>query len=431
MIVGVQTHVLEATHGPTLLSPAAARPSVVCELSVFVISSLRLARLGVSGVFFMHGVAVGSWLSRIPAVQEHLALGEAALGLALLGSGLGALLAMLPAGALIARYGSRAIVVATAVPTCLALCLIALASSGPMLFGALVLWGASGASLDVSMNAQGASIEQQRGRPILSSLHGLWSVGAMAGGGTSALLAALEVSLQTQFLVEAPLLLLAIVAASRAMLSGGRGHRGLALARPHRALLALAVVTFCAVTAEGSMFDWSGVFLHRVLSAPDATAASGAVFLSAAMAVGRLVGDFFTFRFGAPTLARACAALGAAGMLTVILAPSPPVVFAGLVALGFGLSIVVPLAFGAAGRATGMAPGAAIAAVATVGYFGFLAAPPTIGFVAERVGLRGAFGLLLVLLLLIAVLAPATVERPTSGHSVGGGLTPPHPGPAR
>ncbi len=379
-----------------------------------MLTSLRLARLGVSAVFLLHGVASGSWLSRIPAVQEHLALGEAALGLALLGGGLGTLLAMVPAGALIARYGSRLMVAATAVPACLALWLIALANNGPMLFGALVLWGASAGSLDVAMNAQGSSIEQQRGRPIMSSLHGLWSVGTMLGGGTSALLAALDVSLQTQFLVEAPALLVAVVLASRAMLTGGRGPRGFALARPQRALLALAVVTFCAVTAEGSMFDWSGVYLHRVLSAPDATAASGAVFLSAAMAIGRLAGDFFTFRFGAPALARGCAALGAAGMLTIMLAPSPPVVFAGLVALGFGLSIVVPLAFGAAGRAVGMAPGAAIAAVATVGYFGFLAAPPTIGLVAERVGLRGAFGLLLALLLLIAVLAPATGERHAS-----------------
>jgi MFS family permease len=98
-------------------------------------------------------------------------------------------------------------------------------------------------------------------------------------------------------------------------------------------------------------------------------------------------------------------------MVTVIVAPAPGVVFGGLIALGFGLSILVPLAFGAAGRAPGVAPGAAIAAVATVGYVGFLAAPPTIGFVAERVTLRGAFGLLLALLLLIFWLAPATGER--------------------
>src|SRR5919198_1173894 len=137
--------------------------------------ALRLvepARLSVSIVFFLHRLAAGTWLSRIPSVQEHLALGEAALGLALLGSGIGALVAMLPAGALIARLGSRAIVVASAVPWAIAMCLIALAANGPTLFGALMLWGASSGSLDVAMNAQGSAIQQKRRRPILSSLHG-------------------------------------------------------------------------------------------------------------------------------------------------------------------------------------------------------------------------------------------------------------------
>jgi fucose permease len=318
---------------------------------------------------------------------------------------------MIPAGALIARYGSRAVVLATALPWCLAQCCIGLSTNGAMLFAVLVLWGGSAGSLDVAMNAQGSLIQEQRGKPILSSLHGLWSLGAMLGGGLSASLASLSVPVQPQFLVEPPLLLATVAIASRALLDGGRGHRGFALARPRRALLALAVVTFCGVTAEGSMFDWSGVYLRRVFDAPEATAASGAVFVSASMAVGRLVGDPLTTRFGAPVLARACAGLAAAGMLVVILAPVPAVVFAGLIALGFGLALLVPLAFSAAGRAPRMAPGAAIAAVATVGYFGFLAAPPTIGFVAERVTLRGAFGILLLLLLLIGVLAPATGER--------------------
>lgn len=369
------------------------------------------ARVAVSIVFLLHGLAVGAWLSRIPAVQEQLQLREAALGLALLGSGVGSLVAMVPAGALIARYGSRAMVVATAVPWALSIWLIGVSVNGPMLFGALVLWGASGGSLDVSMNAQGSSIEHQRGRPILSSLHGLWSVGAMAGGGLSAALTTLGVTVREQFLVEGPLLLLAVAASARAMLVGGTGHRGFALARPRRALLALAVVTFCGVTAEGSMFDWSGVYLRRVFDTPEAVAATGAVVVAASMAIGRLIGDIFTVRFGPPALARGCAALAATGMLVVIVAPSPVIVFAGLTALGFGLSILVPLAFGAAGRAPDMPPGAAIAAVATVGYFGFLAAPPTIGFVAQQIGLRAAFVILLLLLLLIAVLAPATRDR--------------------
>ena len=369
------------------------------------------ARLSVSIVFLLHGFASGTWLSRVPSAQEHLGLGAAALGLALLGSGLGSLVAMLPAGALIARFGSRAMVLAMAVPWSMSLWLIALADSGPALFGALVIWGGSAGSLDVAMNAQGSTIQEQRGRPILSSLHGLWSVGAMAGSGMTALLTWLAVSLQAQFLVTAPLLLGVVALASRGMLGGFHEQTGAALARPHRALLALAVITFCGVTAEGSMFDWSGVYLRQAFDAPEALAATGPSWMAASMAATRLIGDAFTVRFGAPLLARACAALATLGMLTVILAPVPAVVVVGLVTLGFGLSILVPLAFGAAARTPGMAPGAAIAAVATVGYFGFLAAPPTIGFIAERLTLRGAFGVLLGLLILILVLAPATGER--------------------
>jgi fucose permease len=199
--------------------------------------------------------------------------------------------------------------------------------------------------------------------------------------------------------------------ASRPMLPGAHGASGAAFARPHRALLALAIVTFCGVTAEGAMYDWSGVYLRQSFEAPAALAASGAAWVAAAMAAGRLVGDPITARFGAPALARACAIVAFLGMLVVILAPVAYLVFAGLIALGLGLSILVPLAFGAAGRVPGIAPGAAIAAVATVGYFGFLVAPPTIGIVAEHVTLRGAFLLLLALLLLIGVLAPATDQR--------------------
>jgi fucose permease len=359
----------------------------------------------------MHGIASGTWLARIPAVQEHLALGEASLGFALLGGGLGSLVTMLPAGALIARYGSPMIVLFSAFPVALAICLIAVSANGAMLFGALVVWGASAGSLDVAMNTQGSSIEQRGAQPIMSSLHGMWSVGTMAGGGFSAFLSAIGVTVQPQFLAEAPVVLAIIVIASRFMQPDVGRHAGPGFGWPRGPLLALAVVTFCAVTAEGSMFDWSGVYLRRMLGAPEAIAASSAAVVAGAMAAGRLGGDFFTARFGAPALARACAALAATGMLVVIAAPIPAVVFGGLIAVGFGISILVPLAFSAAGRAPGMASGAAIAAVATVGYFGFLAAPPTIGMVAERVTLRGAFLLVLGLLILIGVLAPATRDR--------------------
>jgi MFS family permease len=370
------------------------------------------ARLAASVVFFVHGIAGGMWAARIPAIQANLALGVGTLGLALLGGGLGTLLVMLPTGALIARRGSRLVTRWCALPVSIAFACLALATDAVTLFAAMILWGASAAALDVAMNAQGATLEQRDGRPILSSLHGLWSVGNMSGAAIGALVAGLGISVRVHFLVAAPLVGVALLLAPQRFTSGdARPDAAVRFAWPRGALLALAAVAFCAVGTEGAMFDWAAVYLRRELSASEATAALAPSFFSAAMAAGRLGGDQLTARVRAPVIARLCAVVAAVGIGAIIVAPNPALVFGGLVGVGLGLSVLVPLAFSAAGRSTQMPPGTAIAAVATVGYFAFLVGPPTIGLVAEQVTLRGSFVLLLVLLGLIAVLAPAIGDR--------------------
>jgi fucose permease len=353
------------------------------------------------------------WIARIPAVQDNLGLSVGALGLALLGGGLGSLLALLPAGPLVARYGSRRVALWAPLPACAALALLALAYDGVTLFVALVVWGASASVLDVAMNTQGSAIEQRRGRPLMSSLHGLWSVGTMSGAALAAVVAGLGVSVRVHLLVAAPVLLVAMLLAAQPLVIGDGGHTGRpGFGWPRGALVTLAVVAFCAVGIEGAMYDWGGVYLRRVLDAPEVTAASAPTFFSAAMAIGRLGGDYLTLRVPATLLARLCAVLAGLGVSAIILAPVASVVFAGLVAVGLGLSILVPLTFAAAGRTTGMPAGTAIAAVAALGYAAFLIGPPTIGLVAEQLTLRGAFVILLVLAALIVVLARAVAPHP-------------------
>jgi hypothetical protein len=319
---------------------------------------------------------------------------------------------MLPAGVLITHYGSRKMILWFAWPAALSIGLLGQTENGLTLFLALTFWGASMSAVDVSMNAQGSTIEQHVKRPIMSSLHGFWSLGTMSGAGIGVLLAAAGVSVRSQLTVAAPLLLIGLVVAGRQLLAGDAGRGGGTIfAWPRGALLALAVVAFCAVTVEGAMLDWGGVYLRQVLVAPEALAAAAATFFSAAMAAGRLGGDFLTARIRASWLARACGALAALGVTTIVLAPAPPAVFGGLIAVGLGLSILVPLAFSAAGRSTTMSAGAAIAAVATLGYFGFLVGPPTIGLAAERISLRGALAMLLGLLGVIVLLAPALGDQ--------------------
>src|SRR5512133_238090 len=155
--------------GDIALGPARAQPS------------LRLARASVAAIFFVNGAATANWLVRIPAVQTKLGLSKGALGVALLGVAVGALLAMPRAGHLAARYGSRPVTRVAAAIFGVTLFLPALAPNAVALVLALVALGVGHGTLDVAMNAQASTVERAYGRPIMSSFHALWSAGGLAG----------------------------------------------------------------------------------------------------------------------------------------------------------------------------------------------------------------------------------------------------------
>jgi predicted MFS family arabinose efflux permease len=372
--------------------------------------ALGRPRLAVLGVFFANGVVIGTWVVRIPAVQQRLGLGEGLLGVALLGVAVGALAAMPLVGALVSRFGSRRIVGATALLLVLALVLPALAANLFLLVPALMLLGAANGGLDVAMNAQAVAVERGYGRPIMSSFHAAWSFGGLAGAALGGLLASRGVGPLPHFSALAFLAAIAFVGAYGALLpshADASEEGAPAFARPTRALLGLGIISFCVLLGEGAMGDWSAVYLDNTLRTGPGFAAAGYAAFSVSMAFGRLFGDGFTERLGPARLVRSCGALAAIGLGTALAAGQPLVALAGFACAGAGFSIVFPTALSAAGRTEGMAAGPALAAVSTTAYTGFLVGPPIIGFLAELTGLGYALYLVVALSFAIVIFAGA------------------------
>lgn len=368
------------------------------------------ARLAVLGVFFLNGLALGSWFVRIPAVQDNLELSEGLLGLALLGAAVGAMVSMPVTGALTSRFGSRRVVGITALLLAFSLIPPALAPSLALLIPALVLLGAANGALDVSMNSQAVVVEQRYGRPIMSSFHAAFSFGGLAGATTGGLVAAVEVGPLPHLSVVAALCAVAALVAYRPLLPASAdavGDGAPAFARPTRALLGLGIISFCVLLGEGAMADWSAVYLNDTLSTGPGFAAAGYAAFSLTMAFGRLFGDRLTERLGPAVLVRACGALAAVGLGLALAAGQPYLALLGFACAGAGFSIVFPAALSAAGRTEGMAAGPALAAVSTAGYTGFLIGPPVIGFAAELLGLGGALYIVVILSAAIVLLAGA------------------------
>jgi MFS family permease len=368
----------------------------------------RAARIAVTVVFFASGAAYGSWVARVPSLQDQHDATTSELGLALFGVAAGAIVALPIAGWLTARLGSRLVTRAGLVGVAISLPLIALAPSLVLLGAAFAAFGATGGMLDLAMNAHGVAVEERYARPILSGFHASFSFGGLVGAAAGGVAAAVGISPLAQFTAAgATILAIAVWSGGPLLARDVDVVPGPVYSKPSRELVALAVIAFACLLAEGATGDWSGIYMNDVLGTGEGAATAAFIAFSLTMTLGRVVGDRLTAAWGAVTLTRRAGVLGAAGLGGALLVDQPPVAVIGFACLGAGLATVVPIVFRAAGQRTAT-PGAGIAAVSTVGYTAFLVGPPAIGFLAEAIGLRAALGVVAGLVAVIALLAGST-----------------------
>jgi Na+/melibiose symporter-like transporter len=354
----------------------------------------KVAQRAVAAYFLANGIVMGAWVPHVPDRARELHLDPGALGWTLLASGLGAVAAMPIAGRMTARLGSRTVCRVAGIAFPLSLSAVVLAPSVLLMTLALLCFGIAGASMDVSMNAQGIAVEEQLGERTISRLHGVWSIGAFAGAAITSFLLSRHLPAQAIVLSFSAFVILLVVAATPALFT--RAEEGLhdqpnAL-RPHGRLLLLGLVAFISMVCEGSIADWSGLYLHVVRGAGHGVSGYGYAAFAALMVTGRLLGDSVVARFGEERTLFAGGLLAAAGLTVVIVTgwlhmTSEISWLLGFAVVGAGLANGSPVLYRTAGRVPEVPAGAGIATTVGIGYAGLLAGPPGLGFVGKHAGL--------------------------------------------
>ncbi|MEU5878562.1 MFS transporter [Spirillospora sp. NPDC047279] len=411
-----------------------------------IIGGLRRARVAVTVAFAVHGMISVAWAARIPQIKEHLGLSEGALGVAMLGAPLGVVAAVRFAGRIVERWGSRATTVVAGLVGALSLVPLGLAWNLGSLTISLLVMGAALGLMDVAMNAQGVVVERRYGRPLMSGLHGAYSVGnlviVLVGSAAAHAAVPVPVHLSCVALVLTGFLLLVardLLDPSADVMPVADGGPGLAAGdgkgggkgggtggggtgrgggpRAGRAVMdagmrwrlaLLGIIGLCSFVGEGGMADWSAVHLRETLDTGPGVAGLGFAGFSVAMTAGRLVGDRVVARFGPVRVLRVSSLIGAAGLALGLLAGHPAAAVAGFTLFGVGAAAVAPVTFSAAGNLPGVPAAVGISRVTAVGYLGLLGGPPVIGFVAQAVGLGWALAIPAVLIFMIFFLAGAT-----------------------
>jgi MFS family permease len=380
----------------------------------------RRGRRAVTLAFLVNGLAVASFLVRVPNVRDDLGLREATLGLVLSGLAVGVVLGLVLSGVLAARHGSRRLTLGGAVVMIALLPLAWLAPDPLTLVVLLVAIGMSGASMDVGMNAQGVGIERAYQRSIMLGFHGAWSVGALAAAIIGSAAMGLGVSVAAHLAAISVVLIVLMVAAAPHLRVEDRvaAPTGPRFALPRGPLLPLALIAFAAALGEATASDWSGIHLADQLQVAPGQIGWGFVASTAAMTTIRLVGDRLVRRVGPARVVVTGGAFATIGYLTIAVSSSLPITLAGFAAVGGGLGVTVPLVFAAAGTRSS-SPGAGVAAVATVGYLAFVVGPPVVGLIADLVGLRVSFALVAITIGAMTLrrhpeLAPVPAPEPTA-----------------
>lgn len=379
---------------------------------------LRRARVAVSTYFAVMGMASGVWMARIPAVKAQAHLSDGALGAALFALPVGLVIGSFGAERLVDRVGSAPLVRACGVGGCLVTIAPGLAHNLAGLVIALLAFGAVFGMLDVSQNSQGVRVEAEYGRPVMTSMHACYSLGAIIGSLAGGAFAWAGVGPLPSLVAGGAAGLVAVAAMWLWLLPGkGSPHPADASAEAGEAteptkpvlqvVLALGVLAIAGLVVEGAVGDWSAVYLRDNLGTSAGVAALGFAAFSATMTGGRLIGDRFVHRYGAARLTRASGVISTIGLVAALATPSPVVTIAGLTLLGAALSSEVPQVFAAGGRADPQRPGSGLAKVVGMGYAGMTAGPAIIGALASAIGLRLALSITIVLAALIAVCAPA------------------------
>jgi MFS family permease len=365
--------------------------------------NIKTNRLAVATFFFVNGFLHANFMARLPLFQSNLGVSNSVLGSLLFVVAIGALVGMPVTGGLAARFGSDYMARLTALFFCFFLALTPFAQNIWLVGILLFLMGVNMGAMDVCMNGQAVFVERRWHKPIMSSFHAVFSIGMALGAGAGALFSKWEIALPIHISTLAVVSVGLILWASTRLIKektpntppNEAAKKGFSL--PNKAIVPLGLIAFCCMTGEGSMSDWSALYMNKIVGQDTAFSAITFGIYATGMTLGRIFGDYLVERLGKKRLMIYDALLAIAGLSIALFYVSVPTTLIGFFMVGLGVSTIVPIVFSTAGNTKGIHPSQGIAMATSIGYTGFFVGPPIIGFLSDFYDLRLGLGVALLL----------------------------------
>ncbi|MBS7333247.1 MAG: MFS transporter [Weeksellaceae bacterium] len=363
-------------------------------------------RLAVTIFYFCTGLIFSSWASRIPTIKNKLGISEGELGSLLLVMPIGEIITLALVGKMVALYGSKNVFRLGILGYALLLLAIPFATTFWSLAAILTCFGIFSNSCNIAINTQGVDVEKVYNRSIMSSFHGAWSLAGFVGALIGLLLMNFEIDILTHFIIIFIIILGLLFSQQKYLFDHETftGEQKKGFVKPDKTLIQLGIIGFLGMATEGTMFDWSGVYFHEIVKAPEKWTTLGYAAFMITMASGRFIGDKFIERFGKRRVLQVSGILMGSGLLISVFFPTLVICTMAFMLVGLGVACTVPAVYSVAGQHKTINPGVALAMVSSISFLGFLLGPPLIGYIAEMFDLRYSYALFAVFGFVLAVM---------------------------
>ena len=373
----------------------------------------------VFGAFAVYSFCMGNIFPRLPDIQHAMGVPEGALGLGLIGTPVGTLIALTFASPLLERIGYRRSLLGLIPLLALFYAFASMAPNPVAFFFLLFPAGLAIGCIELIINLEADRTEHLIGRRIMNRAHGFWSIGFFAAGLLGGFIAQLGVPAPIHLLLIVPLAVVGVALVlgrfdPAPMRTGGSTETTPRLAAPTLGIMVLVAVTLAAMVMEGAYMDWSAIYMTKIFGSAPFLAAMAVAVGAGAQAITRMFADSFVERYSPNGVARVLLSIVGVGVLLVFFAPNEWVALAGFALLGIGTSAIFPLAMSAAAQRTDRPAAINVAALAQISFVTFLVAPPILGFVAEHFGIRWSFGIGLPFVILSFLAAGALGRKPAA-----------------
>lgn len=343
--------------------------------------------------FMFMGVLYGSWIARLPDIQARLGLSESEVGVALMGFAVGSLFITPLTVIALRKLGTGSAVFWSTIFLCCAFISPALATGKWVLSSLLSIAGMSMSMLNIAINSAAGAIEKRDNVNILSSCHGMFSVGLFIGATTSGVVSKIGFSFFWHIVIVACILsFLAFLIRPIVMQIPDADNKNAGFVFPSKAIFGLGVICLCFTIGEGAIADWSAIYLRDIVGSGPFISSLGLAIFAVGMAIGRFGGDKIRSLFSSKSILVVGGLITSFALLIVAFFPVEYIVIGSFFLTGLGLSSIVPVLYSESTKVADVQADVGLASVATFSTVGFMLGPPIIGFISEAFGLVASFG---------------------------------------